>query len=245
MPKAKKSISHPKANNSQSGKMDMDIETDDDVKEFETNMTNFPVMLVFIHADWCGHCQTFKPTWEEYKGTQGRKIPMIRVNEKVLSKTPFSNAKIDGFPSNVIFSPKDNSFAKFNKENGEVTNSIPNIRDKPSMIKLLVTDPTKLMPNSSEQNEDSLVSTPEMKHKLTNSGKKAIKKIHAPIKKLSMESIHPPNIAEDTVNAEPPRKIGVGGSMFESIIRGIKGFGEPTRRKKRKRSKGTRKSATL
>ena len=49
-----------KAKNRSSG--DMDIETEEDIKKLAETMKQFMVVLLFIHADWCGHCQTFKPT---------------------------------------------------------------------------------------------------------------------------------------------------------------------------------------
>jgi len=36
--------------------------------------------IVLIFADWCGHCQKFKPEWMKFK-TMARGIPMIRTSE--------------------------------------------------------------------------------------------------------------------------------------------------------------------
>ena len=229
-----------KVKNRSSG--DMDIETEDDIKNLAANMKQFMVVLLFIHADWCGHCQTFKPTWEEYKTMAGRNIPMIKVNEKVLSKTPFSGAKVEGFPSLALYSPKDGSFGKFKGQNGDETNSIPNIRDKVTMVKLLKTDPSKLMPNMEEDPESAEV-TPSVRKRMTKAGKNAIKNINTPMN-LGNGSPSPPNTAEDRVVVTPPAtKKMAGGSLFETIVRGIKGLGTPTRRRSKGR-RGPRKAMT-
>ena len=36
--------------------------------------------LVFFYADWCGHCQRFKPEWNKFKNEMNNKV----VNGKVL-----------------------------------------------------------------------------------------------------------------------------------------------------------------
>jgi thiol-disulfide isomerase/thioredoxin len=217
---------------------DIDIETEDDIKNLVATMKQFMVVLLFIHADWCGHCQTYKPTWESYKNTLGRKIPMIKVNEKVLSKTPFSAAKVEGFPSLAIYSPKDGSFGKFKGQNGDETHSIPNIRDKIAMTKMLKTDPSKLMPNL-EENTESVQVTPSVRKRLTKSGQNAINNINTPV---NIGNATPPNINNDIVpSASPPTKKMAGGSLFDTIVRSIKGLGKPTRRRSKGRS-GTRKA---
>tara|TARA_R110002074_G_scaffold229586_4_gene401002 strand:+ start:527 stop:1054 length:528 start_codon:yes stop_codon:yes gene_type:complete len=39
--------------------------TDDNVKNFATNMHSHGLVFVAFLAPWCGHCQTFKPEWEK------------------------------------------------------------------------------------------------------------------------------------------------------------------------------------
>jgi len=223
---------------------DIDVETEGDLSKLMASMKKSPVVLVFIHADWCGHCQTFKPNWKDYKSIPGRKVPMVSVNEKVLSKSPFANAKIDGYPSNVIYSPKDGSFASFKKENGEETNSVPNIRDKNAMVKLLTANPGQLVANKPEVNSESLEPTPGMRKKLTESGKKAIEDIDTPAK-MANDPL-PPNTEDDKMEANPPEplKVNGGGNLFQSIVRAIKGLGRPTRRRSKGR-RATRKSVML
>ena len=118
--------------------------------------------LVLIYADWCGHCQTFKPLWEDYKKIPGRTVPMASVNERMLSKTPFKAAKLDGYPSTVVYSGKDGSFGSFTNEQGEETHAVPNSRDKMVMTKLLRARPSMMRKlNSNNQDSETALSTPE------------------------------------------------------------------------------------
>ena len=152
----------------------IDVSTDADLSKLMSLLKKNSVVVVLIHADWCGHCQTFKPQWEEYKKMPGRKVPMASVNETMLAKTPFKDAKIDGFPSTVVYSGKDGSFGSFKNESGEQTNSIPNIRDKEAMTTLLRAKPSMMQRVESNESE-SAHPTPKAEALLEESGKRAIK----------------------------------------------------------------------
>jgi thiol-disulfide isomerase/thioredoxin len=63
--------------------------------------------LVLFYAEWCGHCKTLKPIWDEAAETANTKEKrMLKVN--VGGKTAEEEAllkkyKIDGFPTVMIF----------------------------------------------------------------------------------------------------------------------------------------------
>jgi thiol-disulfide isomerase/thioredoxin len=174
----------------------IDVATDADVPKLEALLKKNPIVLILIHADWCGHCQTFKPQWEEYKKMSGRKVPMASVNEKVLAKTALKNAKIDGFPSTVVYSGKDGSFGSFKNDKGEETNSVPNIRDKEIMTKILRAKPSMLK-RVNEIDSESAHPTPNAEALLEASGKKAVKEKDIPT--VNLNAVNPPNVAADTL----------------------------------------------
>lgn len=218
----------------------MDASTEVDLAKLEDLFKKHNVVLLFVYADWCGHCTTFKPTWEKYKQVPGRKVPMASINEKVLSKTRVKDAKIDGFPSGVLYSPKDGSFGSFKKENGDETNSIPNLRDEEVMTKLLQADPSMLQKVSAENSNadndsESALATPNAAALLEKSGKKALKEKDRPI--VVMNEPAPPNTSVDTVE-KMPRVASGGGSLLDKIIRYAEDFIAPvagTRRARRRR----------
>jgi thiol-disulfide isomerase/thioredoxin len=180
----------------------IDIATAEDLPRLDELLKKNMVVVALIHADWCGHCQTFKPLWEEYKNIPGRNVPMVSINEKMLSRTPFKAAKINGFPSTVVYSGKDGTFGNFRTESGEDTNSVPNIRDKDVMIKILQTQP----PVTEEvgQESESLHPTRRAEFLLEKSGKKAIKEKDSPI--FNSNNASPPKIVSDKIKKTRRKK---------------------------------------
>jgi thiol-disulfide isomerase/thioredoxin len=188
----------------------IDVNTEADIGKLMDLLKKHPVVVVMIHADWCGHCQTFKPMWEDYKKIPGRTVPMASINEKMLAKTKFKDAKIDGFPSTVVYSGKDGSFGSFKNEQGEETNSIPNIRDKQAMTTLLKAKPSMLRRvNSNSPDSESAQSTPEAEALLEESGKRAIKNKDTPINNLN--EVAPPNVDNSVSNRRGTKKRNARG----------------------------------
>ena len=237
----------------EASKYDLEVTTEADLPKLDAIMKKNPtIVLVYIGAEeWCGPCQQFRPMWNEYKKTKGRKIPMIHVDHKFVPKTPFSSAKIDGFPSNVIYSGKDKSFSSFKDDSGKETNSIPNIRDRGTMTSLLKTDPSKLLKNNTGTPDkdpfdtESPVPTPLARAKMAESGLRAIQNKDTPI--LDMNDPTPPNVTSDTIqraeNSVMNRvKALRGGSLFNTLLRAVKGLGPPTRSAKRTRRQRSNKT---
>lgn len=188
----------------------IDVASDEDLDTLSKLLKDHPIVVVLIHADWCGHCQTFKPLWEEYKKIPGRTVPMASINERMLSKTPFKDAKLDGFPSTVVYSGQDGSFGSFKNDEGEESNSIPDSRDKVLMNKILRAKPSMLKRvNLTAMSEDdsysqTVHSTPEAKALLEESGKRAIQDKNLPM--VHTEESLPPNINSDTIPENQTRK---------------------------------------
>ena len=158
-----------------------------------------PVVVILIHADWCGHCQTYKPLWEKYKAIPGRTIPMASINQIMLAKTPLKEAKIDGFPSNVVYSGRDGSFGSFKNDRGEETHSVPNARDEAVMTTLL-TGNSSLANNivADSAASETAKATPEAELLREKSGKRAIRDKNIPVIRRGPPS--PPNL---TLNSVP------------------------------------------
>jgi len=58
-------------------------------------------MLILGYAEWCGHCKTFKPTWNEFKRTYDK---VIDIREVEADKDPaiMKELGINGFPTIIM-----------------------------------------------------------------------------------------------------------------------------------------------
>jgi len=79
------------------------------IKLEQDNFNNKPSLSLY-YANWCGHCKSFKPTWEEIINDENNKH-FVNFNtvdcsgdkpETSINKTP-NGTEIDGFPT-IIFS---------------------------------------------------------------------------------------------------------------------------------------------
>jgi thiol-disulfide isomerase/thioredoxin len=222
---------------------DVDVTKDEHLEKLKNLHKKYPVVLIFIYADWCGHCTTFKPIWEKYKATPGRRIPIARINETMLKKTHAADAKLDGFPSGVL-SGSDMKLATQKKDSGEITNSLPFLRDENAMVTLLKTDPSKLVAenNISPNKENSPSPTKEARNLLSASSKRSMKETN---NNVVMSNPSPPNINNDSSpgndsNQIPPEKVKEGGALYRSMlqfVKGIKATVSHTRKKARGRAR--------
>ena len=59
--------------------------------------------LVLFKAEWCGHCKSFKSTWDELKDKMESKINFISYDSE-LNKKEIDKYKIEGFPTLILLS---------------------------------------------------------------------------------------------------------------------------------------------
>ena len=87
-----------------------------------------PIIVGLIHANWCGHCQTLMPVWDQMvKLIKGNKIfhivkiessdadkdaRMAHINSKLSASSPKLEA--NGFPT--IFKVKNGNLEYYNQE---------------------------------------------------------------------------------------------------------------------------------
>ena len=163
---------------------------------------------------------------------------MIHVDHKLKDKSKhLKDIKIDGFPTNGVYSPRDGSFS-----------AISNIHDKDSMKQLLTTEPSKLLKSNNTDNDtektDSLVPTPTTRAKMIESGRRAVENKDTPVSEMQPPT--PPNTNEDSLMSssvpvtQRPSLVTKGGSLFQTLLRSLKGLGKPTRKARRSESKGGR-----
>ncbi len=118
----------------------LDVRTSPQAKEAEKLIKIGPITFILIHADWCGHCQTYKPMWEKLENTPNRKANIVKVHHDMMKNIPsIANAKIRGYPS-VIKVSANGSIQEYKApESSEVTNAMPIMRDMDAMKKEITT----------------------------------------------------------------------------------------------------------
>ncbi len=132
-------------------KKSVDVRSKKDIPEFEKILSKGPITIVLIYADWCGHCTNFKKDiWQNLETMPNKKVNLASVHYDQLENTSQRDAKINGYPSLLVIG-NDKKPASFN-ENGEVTNALPDSRNKEMLEKMVTTEPTNLVNNLQKNN---------------------------------------------------------------------------------------------
>jgi thiol-disulfide isomerase/thioredoxin len=85
-----------------------------DIENIEQYIKNEKPALVLFYADWCGHCNKLKPTWETaVESAKEKGLTMIKINvggnDSDSEETKMKNAEIskkyniDGYPTIILF----------------------------------------------------------------------------------------------------------------------------------------------
>lgn len=114
----------------------VDITNEQQLKELDKRIKMGPMTLVLVYADWCGHCQRFKPMMDQLENCKDRSIQTARIRDDMFPKSSISNTKLEGYPS-VLLVKESGEVASFKKPSGEVTNAIPNHTDMQQMTAIV------------------------------------------------------------------------------------------------------------
>jgi thiol-disulfide isomerase/thioredoxin len=116
----------------------VDIRDESQLNELSKRILKGPLTLVLVYADWCGHCQRFKPMMEQLENIPERSIQTARIRDDVFPKSPLASAKIEGYPT-LMLVEKNGKVASFQSKNGEVTNAVPDHTDMEKMTAIVRT----------------------------------------------------------------------------------------------------------
>lgn len=102
----------------------VDITNINQLGELDKRLSIGPVTLVFVYADWCGHCKRYKPNMNELEGLNNRSVQIARIRDDMFPKSSINKTPIEGYPSLLLIG-RDNKPVTFEKEDGETTTVIP------------------------------------------------------------------------------------------------------------------------
>jgi thiol-disulfide isomerase/thioredoxin len=114
----------------------VDIREEAQLGELQKRITKGPLTLVLVYADWCGHCQRFKPMMDELEKFPNRSVQTARIRDDMFPKSSISSAKVEGYPS-LMLVKKSGEVATFKTPEGEVTNAIPEHTNMQKMTSLV------------------------------------------------------------------------------------------------------------
>jgi len=116
----------------------VDIQDESQLDELNSRISIGPVSIFLVYADWCGHCQKFKPMMEELENDPNRTVQIGRIRDDVFPKSSLNGTKIEGYPTLMLIK-KDGSAVAFKSPQGQITNAIPNYTNMDQMKTLIRT----------------------------------------------------------------------------------------------------------
>jgi len=144
----------------------LDVRSEDSISSLMKLVKKGPITIVLVYADWCGHCHTYKPKFDE--AAKNRKSPfqvasinetMINsVNKRIKSINNSANINVSGYPSVVSLNNKGEFVKDLSQEaaikmlNTPMPNAIPNAMPNaiPNASKNVMENAPKNMENPSE-----------------------------------------------------------------------------------------------
>jgi len=238
MPKSKKSKSSRKT----SGKR-IDVRSAADVPAFESLLGRGPMTIVLVHADWCGHCQTFKKNvWNKVPNSATNKINTASVHHDMLENTSLAGSKLEGYPS-LLLVGKDKKPAVYKNNEGNETNAMPQPENAEELNKMVNTPVNENIGNANSVNNNnnnnsnnnnnnnnsnnnnnnnkaSNISTASnilsMNNSNSNSNNNSVKSYKPANMSVNAE---PPNAAEDLVTSQQVNKKQMGGGLYQSLLK--------------------------
>ena len=155
MAKTKKSRASKSKSRSKSKSMKrLDVRSPKDVPMLEALIKKGPMVIVLVHADWCGHCQTFKDkVWNKVPNSSSNTINTASIHHDMLDKTSLAKAKLEGYPS-LLLVGKDGKPAEY-ENNGKQTNAMPQPSTAEELNKIVNTPVVNANGNNNSNNNSN------------------------------------------------------------------------------------------
>jgi thiol-disulfide isomerase/thioredoxin len=208
-----------------------------DVKNAINVLKKSKITIVFVYADWCPHCHTYKPLWDKLQKRKGPNVGMVSVEQK--------NAQpvLENIKDETGQQMEADSFPKIIAVSNGTGAEIPNSRDEVAMTNL-VANGDKMMANNTtvpsavankpasvitpDINEDAMMNvsnTNEIEEDNIIEEESSIKNEQQPNNIFTPPQLGESNIKTPTENSgkivggSRSRRNGIkGGSLYESLV---------------------------
>lgn len=190
----------------------VDITSTSQLNELDKRIKMGPITLVLIYADWCGHCQHFKPMMETLENLPGRTVQTARVREDVFPNSSLSSTKIEGYPSLILVN-NDGKVQSFKKKSGEVTNVIPDHTNMNNMSLIVRNAGKNKAINALEASQNMSVATPSAQPMSGNNNNNPVN----PNNSSNNNNTNEVNVVEEEVDLTTPENI-VADRLSEETV---------------------------
>lgn len=184
----------------------LDVRSENSISSLMKLVKKGPITIVLVYADWCGHCHTFKPKFDEAAKNRKSPLQVASVNETMLNSvnkhinSMNKSAKpinVSGYPSVISLNNK-----------GELVKEL----SQDASIKMLNTP----MPNAVQQNASENASENVMenapKNVMENASENAVQEAPMAVSQKK------PNVKLPQAYVSEPLLRISGGDNFEAPI---------------------------
>ena len=145
----------------------LDIKNQNDVKTLMSHMGKTPIIVVFVYANWCGHCHTAMPIYKEAVRTATPGVLNVSVESEQLDNVsraiPSIKEDVEGFPTILVMDKNGHVSSKLsaspenirNATSGNVGTRTPSVRTSATTVSMPNSEPIGLSPEM-VSNEDLL-----------------------------------------------------------------------------------------
>jgi thiol-disulfide isomerase/thioredoxin len=196
----------------------IDIQDESQLGELDSRISIGPVSIFLVYADWCGHCQKFKPMMEELEKDPNRTVQIGRIRDDVFPKSSLSDTKIEGYPTLMLIK-KDGSAVSFKNTQDQVTNAIPdytNMNQMKTLIRTAGTPQAQTLLQNKKPNNAILTMKP-----LSPESSMANRALSAEQESLTttQQSSMPPDILADRLSEPTVNRLNTALATSTKVLR--------------------------
>ena len=151
----------------------LDIKSQHDVKTLMSHMGKTPIIVMFVYANWCGHCHKAMPIYKEAVRTATPGVLNVSVESEQLDNVskaiPSIKENVEGFPTILVMDKDGHVSSKLSASPENIRNATsgnvgtrtpsartPSARTSATTVSMLNSEPIGLSPEM-VSNEDLLV----------------------------------------------------------------------------------------
>ena len=233
----------------------LDVRSEDSISSLMKLISKGPLTIVLVYADWCGHCHTYKPKFDEAAKNRKSPFQVASINDEMVNsvneriKSMNNSAKpisVSGYPSVVSLTKNGDSSKDLPRE------AVIELMKQPvpkNVMQSAKNAPMNVMENSIQENASENVPKNVMENAVQEASMVASQK--KPNVKLPQTYVSEPllRISGGDNFESPLAPKYLGGSLYKSLSSNPYQLGNPlklfnslsTRKHKKSKSRKSRK----